>query len=721
MNKIKLKIVLINAHGLFRAKDQELGIDSDTGGQIKYVFELARALTENRDVEEVIVFTRQIFDPKVDSIYSKSEEKINEKARIVRIPFGPKRYLRKEKLWPYIDNFVDQVLNYLRRKKIYPSIFHGHYSESGYAASQLGRLLGIPTVFTGHSLGRIKKQKLVEKGKDEDKLNAQFSFDQRIEAEEFTMDTADCVITSTNQEVEEQYELYDHYRPESMEVIPPGVDLASFSPPDGIKIDCDLVQKIESFLDKPDKPSILAIARPDEKKNFETLIKVYGNSIALQEKANLVIIPGNREDIAEMDPGSRRVLMNILTMIDKYDLYGKVAYPKHHESFEIPLLYRWAAHNRSVFVNIAFNEPFGLTLLEAAASGLPVVATNDGGPRDIIAICKNGYLVDPLEEKEIEKKINKILAEDIIWDEFSENGLDGVNKKFTWKAHVDRYVKIIENVLYTEREERFIVRSSRNKRFQKLERLIITDIDNTLTGDDVSLKELNEILHNLPENIGFGVATGRRKSTALQLLNDLGAPQPDLLVTNVGTDIYYGDKLTEDASWRKQINYHWYPKRIKKAMASFDGVEIQSDEAQSRFKISYEVDYTKCPNSNVIKKHLREYGLQAKVVFSLGMYLDIIPIRAGDGLAIRQLAYRWGIPFNNILIAGDSGNDEAMLKGDTLGVVVGNYSKEMEHLKQWPRIYFAQRGHAGGIVEGLNYYNFLGDEIVVPNERVDGV
>lgn len=69
-------------------------------------------------------------------------------------------------------------------------------------------------------------------------------------------------------------------------------------------------------------------------------------------------------------------------------------------------------------------------------------------------------------------------------------------------------------------------------------------------------------------------------------------------------------------------------------------------------------------------------------------------------------------------MAGDSGNDEGMLRGRTLGVVVGNYSPELEKLRKLPRIYFAKGTHARGIIEGINYYNFL-DRITIPNDRIE--
>ena len=108
----RLKITLISLHGLIRAHDPELGRDADTGGQVKYVLELAEELAAQPNVREVELLTRQIIDPKVNDDYARVHEPICRNAKIVRIPFGPKRYLRKESLWPYIEIFIDQTLPY---------------------------------------------------------------------------------------------------------------------------------------------------------------------------------------------------------------------------------------------------------------------------------------------------------------------------------------------------------------------------------------------------------------------------------------------------------------------------------------------------------------------------------------------------------------------------------------------------------------------------------
>jgi len=87
--------------------------------------------------------------------------------------------------------------------------------------------------------------------------------------------------------------------------------------------------------------------------------------------------------------------------------------------------------------------------------------------------------------------------------------------------------------------------------------------------------------------------------------------------------------------------------------------------------------------------------------------LDILPYRASKGKAIRYLSYKWGVPLKNILVCGDSGNDAGMLKGEPLGVVVGNYSPELETLRSAKQIYFAKKFHADGMMEGLLHYQFI--------------
>jgi len=168
MNNQHLYILMLSIHGLVRSENIELGRDADTGGQIKYVIELIKALSHKEDIALIELFTRKIIDAEVDPIYAEDKEKINEKASIVRISCGPKKYLKKEKLWPYLDEFTDRIIQYLMKAKRVPSVIHAHYADAGYVGSRIACNLNIPFIFTGHSLGRIKKERLLmEKGATE--------------------------------------------------------------------------------------------------------------------------------------------------------------------------------------------------------------------------------------------------------------------------------------------------------------------------------------------------------------------------------------------------------------------------------------------------------------------------------------------------------------------------------------------------------------------------
>ncbi len=711
------RIALLSLHGLIRGENLELGRDEDTGGQTKYVVELARALAAQEDVRRVDLITRQIFDDRVSEDYARSEEPLGGGAFIVRIPFGPRRYLYKTKLWPYMEQFVDQCLNYFQRNRAVPDLIHGHYADAGYGGAQLARLLGVPFVFTGHSLGRVKKERLLASGVSEKKIENSYRISRRIEAEEFALETCSLIITSTHQEVRQQYEKYENYIPERMEVIPPGVNLESFRPPRDDDPQPEIAPCINRFLDDPSRPMIVAMARPDERKNLERLVTTFGESEDLRRRANLVLVMGCRDDLREMPPGQRAVLTNILALIDVYDLYGQVAYPKHHRADDVPEIYRMIARTRGVFINPAMTEPFGLTLLEAAASGVPIVATNDGGPSDIIANCRNGILVDPFDSSAIEKALLRTLSEPGTWDEWSVTGHRNVHEHYSWSRHAERYLRDVNEVLEVFREPPKPASPRRKTRpLTGVDRIVIADIDNTLTGDDEAMRTFFDRIEETGTDVGFGIATGRRFEDVMRLMEENGMPQPEVVITSVGTEIYYGKNLTPDASWRKHIDFRWEPEKIREILDPLPGLYPQEEHEQSTFKISYGIDFSESPGLSEIKRMLRNGGARVKVVVSLGMFLDIIPARAGSGLCIRHMAYKWGFPLEHILVAGDSGNDEEMLAGNTLGVVVGNYSRELEKLRKFPRIYFAESHHAAGILEGMDYYDFLGD-IAIPNDR----
>ncbi|KAL6991511.1 sporulation-specific protein 2 [Sarracenia purpurea var. burkii] len=459
----KLYVVLISLHGLVRGENMELGRDSDTGGQIKYVVELARALARMPGVYRVDLFTRQISSPEVDWSYGEPTEMLTAGAEdadsadvgessgayIIRIPFGPRdKYLRKELLWPYIQEFVDGALAHILnmskvlgeqigagQQPVWPYVIHGHYADAGDSAALLSGALNVPMVLTGHSLGRNKLEQLLKQGRQsKEDINSTYKIMRRIEAEELSLDVAELIITSTKQEIEEQWGLYDgfdvklekvlrararrgvnchgRYMPR-MAVIPPGMDFSNVvAQEDNAEADGELMA--------------LTITDGASPKSIPTIWSE-------------TLIMGNRDDIDEMSSGNASVLTTVLKLVDKYDLYGQVAFPKHHKQSDVPEIYRLAAKTKGVFINPALVEPFGLTLIEAAAHGLPMVATKNGGPVDIHRALNNGLLVDPHDQEAIANALLKLVSEKNLWHDCRKNGWKNIHL-FSWPEHCRTYL-----------------------------------------------------------------------------------------------------------------------------------------------------------------------------------------------------------------------------------------------------------------------------------------
>ncbi|HEY7751803.1 MAG TPA: sucrose-phosphate phosphatase, partial [Ignavibacteriaceae bacterium] len=315
--------------------------------------------------------------------------------------------------------------------------------------------------------------------------------------------------------------------------------------------------------------------------------------------------------------------------------------------------------------------------------------------------------------------MNKIIDNKNLWNDFSVNGIKNVRKYYTWKAHVEAYLEEAEKLI-KQTQDNTEAFAPVGRKLLVAEKLIVTDIDNTLVGEEDALKEFIELLNSTDSKVGFAVATGRNIDSAVEILKEYNIPFPDIFISSVGSEIYYNyrNELIPSTGWKAHIRYQWNRDKVKKILSKLDFLKYQDEENQREFKLSYFMD----DDENLleeVKNTLIKNKIKANVIFSNGEFLDILPYRASKGKAIRYLAYRWNLPYENILVAGDSGNDSEMLKGDLLGVVVANYSPELEELKGQSRVYFAKRKFAGGIIEGINHYDFLKKKSEVEVEQED--
>jgi len=239
--------------------------------------------------------------------------------------------------------------------------------------------------------------------------------------------------------------------------------------------------------------------------------------------------------------------------------------------------------------------------------------------------------------------------------------------------------------------------------------LLITDLDNTLVGDDHGTYTLNQKLLAKRDKLYLIYATGRSYSSALQLMNEKKLLEPDYWVTGVGTEIYYQGK--RDTLWESHISDQWEPRVILNIAKYFKQLLPQSLQEQNPWKISFSLDYPE--NIGVIEKlrsKLNAHGAVYQLIFSSQKDIDIIPYKTNKGLAITYIRKFLQIPTDLTLVCGDSGNDINLFEQLTIGTIVSNAQRE---LLDWYQnnsssyIYLAHSSYAWGILDGLEYFQLL--------------
>ncbi|BAZ46108.1 sucrose phosphatase [Chondrocystis sp. NIES-4102] len=244
--------------------------------------------------------------------------------------------------------------------------------------------------------------------------------------------------------------------------------------------------------------------------------------------------------------------------------------------------------------------------------------------------------------------------------------------------------------------------------------LFISDLDNTLVGDDQALAQLNEELanHRQKYNSKIVYATGRSLYLYSLLAEAKSLLPPNALITSVGTEMYFEQNLEEyDEEWAKILAKGWDRAEIVEIANQFTALQCQPKSEQNPFKISYYLAQAVAETTiSELKSALSARGYNLKLIYSAGQDLDLLPENGDKGLAVQFLRQRWGVSPDQTIVCGDSGNDTSMFEGQEKGLIVGNAKPE---LLEWyaknkkDNIYLAQSACAGGILEGLRHFNFL--------------
>ena len=645
--------------GCLKAPPVDYGITADTGGHIAYILDAARAQVACAGVDGVTIVTRAFADPRFDPVHAEAHEPVAPGVTIARIATPNAAYLEKEALAAELPAFAEAFCAWLADLPRLPHVIHAHFADAAAVAEIAEARFGIPFVYTPHALGIDKRAQGI----------ACDGLEARIAAERAAIAGAAGIVVSTRDEAERQVGGYGVAAGRRIHRLAPGVPRAEPAPPG----ETTIADRLSDWFDQPDLPIVLAIARPVAKKNLAALVRAYAGDAAVQARVNLVILAGQHDHAAGEE---RAVLAELHALAADPALAGRIALPARHDPADVAALYTRAAEG-GVFVNPALHEPFGLTLIEAAAAGVPVVATRNGGPGEIVAPLGHGLLVDPRDAGAIAQAIAALLADPARHTELAAAGRREIGA-YCWGTYAAASVALYRDVAAP--------------------RLLACDIDHTLTGSLEGAAAFAAWRAASP--LGFVVATGRDMGAARGILRGWGLPDPDAWIVDVGTRILLADGAggwRECPDYARRLDAGWDRAAMVRALAPL-ALTPQPAETAGPHKLSFFGDDA---DAAAVRRALAEAGVAARVIFSHGRLIDVLAPAGGKAAAIAAYAARHGWSSARCIAAGDSGNDADMLDACGHGIVVGNAGDELAGLTPRAGLHRVRAHHAAGILKGL--------------------
>ncbi|MBJ30965.1 MAG: D-inositol-3-phosphate glycosyltransferase [Acidimicrobiaceae bacterium] len=374
----------------------------DGGGMNVYVRELASALAP-AGVRST-VFTRRVDDDTPTVV------DVEPGFRVVHVDAGP-HDLAKEELPSVVDEFADGLAAHLAAHPDHDGIL-ANYWLSGVAGHRLKHEMGLPLLTIFHTLARVK----AETGDDEPQ--------RRVDAESAVVGCSDVMLANSTEEVRQLVDLYGADS-DRIEVVPPGVDHAFFSP------GSQSVARRATGLGQG--PVLLFAGRIQPLKGVDVAVRTLAELD--RPDARLVVVGG----ASGVDGGAEEARLHELA--DAHDLADRVVFVLPQPHHVLATWYRAA----DVVLMPSRSESFGLVALEAAACGIPVVAAGVGGLRSLVEHGRTGYLVDGRDPADYACQVARILDDPVTAARMSVAATER-SWSYTWSATAGRLRRICDDL-----------------------------------------------------------------------------------------------------------------------------------------------------------------------------------------------------------------------------------------------------------------------------------
>jgi D-inositol-3-phosphate glycosyltransferase len=380
------------------------GIDS--GGQNVYVGQLSRSLSLRGHT--VDIFTRRDDPRQRDSAH------LSDTLRVIHVAAGPPCFIKKERMFPYMDEFTDSMRALFCKAEPY-DVMHANFWMSGYVAMRLKQSFHLPFVITFHALGKVRR---IYQQKQDGFPDIRFDVEQKI------MDSADAIIAECPQDRSDMLDLY-RVDPSKIVMVPCGHSHEEFEPMPKTEARRRLGWGNQDRI-------ILHIGRIVPRKGIETVIHGFSHFIKSspeKRRSRLVIVGGNG---LNGDLSAEQEIERLRAIATRLDVADAVLFTGHVERNTLKLYYNGA----DVFVTTPWYEPFGITPVESMACGTPVIGSNVGGIKYTVRHGVTGYLIPSKDSAALHQTLNAFFADPERISSMSRQAVRQA-RRFTWERIAD--------------------------------------------------------------------------------------------------------------------------------------------------------------------------------------------------------------------------------------------------------------------------------------------
>lgn len=239
-------------------------------------------------------------------------------------------------------------------------------------------------------------------------------------------------------------------------------------------------------------------------------------------------------------------------------------------------------------------------------------------------------------------------------------------------------------------------------------RLFSTDLDGTVVGNNDATARFRDFWQSLPQETRplLVFNSGRLLDDQFELIDEVPLPSPDYVIGGVGTLLSCRDRPSLGQAYATSLGQAFDTDKIVSVMSAVSGASVQPERYQHDLKSSWYLHDASEVEISDIERRLVENDIEARIVYSSHRDLDILPRAADKGAAIQWLCNHLDIGLDEVVVAGDTGNDRAMFElPGVRGIVVSNALPELRELAvNKDHIFCAPNAEADGVMSGLRHW-----------------